>query len=148
MPVAARQTRQCVDVLVGVPDLDAIGEQPRLDPFATQTAVHRIGVAVNVHQTARIDPAAHLQARRQACIGQVPQGLQLFSDAILSVGVPHRHQLLQEVRVLIAADEIATATEQQRLLDDGLEVPVRRLDVAVLVRLSHVDSLTRQTVVS
>jgi hypothetical protein len=145
--VAAHQARQRVDVLVGVPDLDAISEQPGLDPLVAQTTVHRIGVAVDVHQAARIDPATHLQARRQACIGKIPQCLQLLGEAVLPAGVPRRHQLLQEVRILLAAGEVATAAEQQRLFDDGLEVPVRRLGIAVLVRLSHIDALARQAVV-
>lgn len=64
MSVAAHQTRQRIDVLIRVPDLDAVGEQPRLDPFVAQTTVHGIGVTLNVHQAARINSAAHLQARR------------------------------------------------------------------------------------
>jgi hypothetical protein len=125
MLVAAHQARQRVDVLVGVPDLDAVGEQPGLDLFAPQTTVHRIGVAVNVNQATGVDAAGHLQTRRQALIGQVAQRAQLRAEAILSVGVPRRHDLLQEVPVLRAAGEIATAPEQQRLLDGGLEVPMR-----------------------
>lgn len=148
VPVAADQTRQRVDVLIGVPDFDAVGEQPRLDPFAAQTTVHRVGVAVNVHQAARINPAAHLQTRRQAHIGQVAQCLQLFGEAIRSAGVPRHHQLLQEVRVFVAAGEIAAAAKQQRLFGSALEVAVRRLGIAVLVRLAHIDPLTRQAVVS
>jgi hypothetical protein len=63
MPIAADQSRQRFDELVRIPDLDAVGEQPRLDPLATQSTVHRVGVAVDVHQAARIDAATYLQAR-------------------------------------------------------------------------------------
>ena len=124
MLIATHQTRQRVHLLVGVPDLDAVGEQPGFDLFAAQTTVHRIGIAMNVHQAARIDATAHLQARRQACVGQVAQGVQLLGEAILSASVPRRRDLLQEVPVLVATGEIATAPEQQRLLDCGLEVPM------------------------
>jgi len=69
MLIAAHQARQCVHVLIGVPDLDAVGEQPGFDDLAAQTTVHRIGIAMNVHQAARINSTAHLQTRRQACVG-------------------------------------------------------------------------------
>jgi hypothetical protein len=63
VPVATHQPRQRVDQLVRVPDLDPVGEQPRLDRFADQPAVHRIHVAMNVNQAARIDATRHLQTR-------------------------------------------------------------------------------------
>lgn len=147
MLVATHQARQRVHLLVGVPDLDAVGEQPGLDLRAAQTTVHRIGIALNVHQAARIDTTAHLQTRRQPCVGQIAQGAQLLGEAIVAAGVPRRRDLLQEIPILFATGEIATAAEQQRLLDSSLEVPVRRLGVAVLVRLSHIDPLAGQAVV-
>ena len=61
--IATHQTRQRVDVLVRVPDLDAVGEEPRFDPFLDEPAVYRIRVAVNVNQTAGVDAAPHLQTR-------------------------------------------------------------------------------------
>jgi hypothetical protein len=147
VPVAADQPRQRVNVPVRVPDLDAVGEQPGFDLLADEPAVDRIRVAVNVDQAAGIDPAGHLQTGRQPLLGQGSQDRQLFREAIRAAGVPRRHDLLQEGRVLRTAGELAAAAEQQRLIDGGLEVPVRRLRVAVLVRLSHVDPLARQSVV-
>jgi hypothetical protein len=61
--VATHQPRQRIDVLVRVPDLDAVGEQPRFDRLADQATVHRIRVAVNVNQTARVHATRHLQTR-------------------------------------------------------------------------------------
>jgi len=145
--VAADQPRQGVDVPVGVPDLDAVGEQARLDLFAHETTVHRVGVAMDVDQAAGVDPAPHLQARRQPGRGQVAQHPPLLGNPTPAVGVPGRDEFLQEVRVLRAAGEVAAAAEQQRLLDGPLEVPVCRLGVAVLVRLPDVDPLARQAVV-
>ena len=147
VPVAADEARQRVDQSVGVPDLDAVGVQPRLDRFADQAAVHRIDVAMEVDQTARIDAARHLQARRQPCVGQMPEGRDLLGEAVAAARVPRRHDALQERGVLLAAGELATAAEQQRLIDRGLEVAVRRLRVAVLVRLPRVDPLARHAVV-
>jgi hypothetical protein len=38
--VAADQSRQRIDLLIGVPDLDVVREEPGLDDFATESAVH------------------------------------------------------------------------------------------------------------
>jgi hypothetical protein len=144
--VATHQSRQRVNEVVRVPDLDAIGKQSRLDLLPDHAAVHRIHVAMNVHQTAGVHAAGHLQTRRQPCFGQVFERRQLLGETVLATRVPHFHETLQEARVLLAAGKLAAATQQQRLIDRGLEVPVRRFRIAVLVRLSHVDSLARQTV--
>jgi hypothetical protein len=74
-------------------------------------------------------------------LGQVPQRPHLFGEAIRAARVPRCHDAVQEVPILVTTGEIATAAEQQGLSDGGLEVPVRRLGVAVLVRLPHVDPL-------
>ena len=148
VPVAAHQTRQRVDQPVRVPDLDAVGEQPRFDPFANEPTVHRIHVAVNVNQAAGVHLARHLQARRQLRVGQMLQRRDFLGEAVGAARVPRRRDLLQERDVLLAVGEFATAAEQQRLIDRGLEVPVRRLRVAVLVRLPRVDPLARHAVMS
>ena len=147
VPVATHQSRQRVDAPVRVPDLDAVGEQPRFDRLADQPAVHRVGVAVNVDQAAGVDAARHLQARRQPRVGQVPQRRDFLGEAVRATRVPRRHDLLQERGVLVAAGKLPAAAEQQRLVDRGLEVPVRRLRVAVLVRLPRVGPLARHAVV-
>lgn len=76
------------------------------------------------------------------------QCLQLLGDAISSAFIPRLHEAVQEAHILRATGELATAAEQERLIDGGLEVPVRRLRVAVLVRLPRVDPLTRYAIVS
>lgn len=145
--VATHQPRQRVDATVRVPDLDPVGEQPRLDRFADQPAVHRIHVAMNVDQAAGVHLAPHLQARRQPRVGQVLERRDFLGEAVGSPRVPCRHDLLQERDVLFAAGERAAAAEQERLVDRALEVTVRRLRVAVLVRLPRVDPLARHAVV-
>jgi hypothetical protein len=145
--VPADQPRQCVHGTIGVPDLDAIGEQPGLDPFADQPAVDRIGVALDVDQAAGVDAAADLQATVDPRIGQFPEPGQLLGEAIATPGVAGLHHVLQEGHVLGAAGEVAAAAQEQRLVDGGLEVPVRRLGIAVLMRLPDVDPLARHAVV-
>lgn len=70
--VSADQPRQRVDELVRVPDLDPVGEQPGLDRFPDEPAVHRVHVAVDVDQAAGVDAARHFQTRRQPLGRQRP----------------------------------------------------------------------------
>lgn len=147
VPVAAHPPRQCVDQPVRVPDLDPVGEEPGLHPLADQPAVHRIDVAVKVDQAAAVHPARHLQTRRQPRFGQGLQRRHLLGEAVGPARVPHPHDLLQERDVLVPAGKVAAATQEQGLIDRGLEVPVRRFGVAVLVRLPRVDPLARHAVV-
>jgi hypothetical protein len=109
--IATYQPRQRVNVLVRVPDLDAVGKEPCFDLLVDQPAVHRIDVAVNVNQAAGVDATGQLQTRRQPRFGQVLERRYLLGEAILSTGVPRRHDLLQELHVLVAAGELATAAE-------------------------------------
>jgi hypothetical protein len=137
----ADQSGEGVDVFVRVPDLDPVGEQPGLDPLADQPAVHRVGVAVNVNQTAGIDPASDLQARRQPGLGQPFERRDFLGEPVRPTGVADGHDLPQERPILVPAGEVAAAAKPQRLVDGRFEVPVRRFRVAVLVRLSGVGPL-------
>jgi hypothetical protein len=145
--VPPHQPRQRAGELIGVPDLDAVGVESGFHPFADQPAVDRVGAAVDADQAPRIDPATHLPATVQTHRRQSLQRRDLFGEALSSGLVANGHDPVQEVRVLLATDEVPAATQQQRLIDGGLEVVVRRLGVAVLVRLPGVDPLARQAVV-
>jgi hypothetical protein len=145
--VTADQPRPRLHVAVGVPDLDAVGEQPGFDPFADQPTMDRIGIAMNVDQAASVDAAADLQATVDPRIGQFAEPGQLLGEAVAPAGVAGLHHVLQEGHVLGPAGEIAAAAQEQRLIDGGLEVPMRRLGVAVLVRLPDIDPLARHAVV-
>jgi hypothetical protein len=145
--VPADQPRQCVHGTVRVPDLDTVGEQAGFDPFTDQPAVDRIGVAPDVDQAAGVDAAADLQATVEPGIGQFPERRQLLGEAVAPAGVAGHHHVSQEGHVLGPAGEVTAAAQEQRLIDRGLEVPVRRLGVAVLVRLTDVDPLARHAVV-
>jgi hypothetical protein len=145
--IPADESRQRIDEFVCVPDLNTVGEESGFDFFADQPTVDRIGVAMNVNQTAGIDTARHFQTRRQALLGQGSQRGQFLGETILSACVPRRHGLLQEAHILLAAGKSAAAAKQQRLINGRLKVTVRRLRIAVFVRLSHIDSLARHVVV-
>jgi hypothetical protein len=148
VPIAAHQPRPRLDTPVRVPDFDAIGIKPGLDLLADQPTVHRVDVAMNVNQASAVHAARHLQTGRQPRFGQVSQQPQLLGKTVLATGVPRLHHLLQETRVHFAVGELPAAAEKQRLIDGALKVSVRRLGVAVLVRLPRVDPLPRYPVVS
>jgi hypothetical protein len=145
--VPTHQSRQRVHLPVGEPDLDAVGEEPRLDLLADQATGDGVGVAVQVNQTSRVHPTADFQARRQALIGQVPQRSPLLGEPIGASGIARSHDAAQELQVIVAGVEIPAAPQQEGLIDGSLEVPVRRLGVAVLVRLADVDPLAGPSVV-
>lgn len=147
VPVPADQSRQRVHERVRVPDLDAVGVQAGVHPLADQPAVHRVRAPADVDQAARIDPAPLHGPAGQPGVGQRPQRRHLLGHAVPPAVVADGHQVAEEDRVLVAAGEFAAAAEEQRLLDDRLEVTVGRLGVAVLVRLADVDPLAGQPVV-
>jgi len=62
--VTAHQAGQRVQVNSRVPDLHTVGIQPGLDVLAPQTAVDRIGIAVNVDQA----PWVHADHQPQATV--------------------------------------------------------------------------------
>jgi len=52
--VTPHQPRQRVHLRSRVPDFHTVGIQPSFDLLADQTAMHRVGIAVDVDQTPRI----------------------------------------------------------------------------------------------
>ena len=145
--VPADQTRQRVGEFVRVPDFDAVGVEPGLHPLADQPAVHRVDTAVDVDQAPGVDTATHPPEAGLTLLGQFLQSCDLFGETIPPAFVADPHHTSQEARVLLAAGEVPATTQEQRLVDGGLEVVVRRFGVAVLVRLTGVDPLPRQAVV-
>jgi hypothetical protein len=145
--VATHQPRQRVHTAIGVPHLDTVGEEPRFHRLADQSTVHRVDVAVNVNQAPAVDATQHFPTRREPRVRQRTQHGQLLREAILPTRVTGFHLVFQEQIVLLATREVAGAPQQQSLIDRRFEVPVRRLRIAILVGLPHVDPLTRQPVV-
>jgi hypothetical protein len=62
MLAPAAQPRQAFHLLLGVPHLDVVGVDAGLDPFADQTAGHRVGVAADVDRAAVVHPHRHALA--------------------------------------------------------------------------------------
>jgi hypothetical protein len=141
------QSRQRVHTVVRVPHLDPIGEESGLDRFADEPTVHRVRVAVDVDEAARIDPAWHAKSPVDSLGRQWSQRGSIRIEARTTFRVPRGRLRVQERGVLLAAREVPAAPQQKGLIDGTLEVPVSRLVVPVLVRLPHVDPLARHPVV-
>jgi hypothetical protein len=124
VPVASDQPRQRVHVGSRIPDFHTIGMQSGFDFPTDQPAVHRVGVAVQVDQAARIDAHRQPQATVQALRRQRRQHGELLGVARLARRVARGHHLLKKTAVVVAAIEIAAATQVQRLVHRGLEMTV------------------------
>jgi hypothetical protein len=147
MLVVATQTRQSFDALRAVPHLQVLGINPHVDALAHEAAMHRVEVALHAYHAAFRHRHRHVLATLQAPRRQRPQPRPLLSQAFLPARVPPPRHLAQKGRVLRPAGEIPAATQQQRLRHRVLEVPMRRLRVAVLVARRRVRLLHYQTVV-
>jgi hypothetical protein len=69
MLASPSESREGVQLLGSVPDIESLGTDVNINLFADQTAGQRIGVATDVDRTPRIDsclePARHLQPARR-----------------------------------------------------------------------------------
>jgi hypothetical protein len=145
--VTPHQPRQRVHLGSRVPDFHTIGIQPSFDVGADQTAVHRVGVAVDVDQAPRVHAHRQSQATVLPLRRQRPQHGVFLGEPCAAVAVaPGQHFLPEKAHVVVATAEIAAAAQVQRLVHRILEVAMRRLAVAVLMRLANIDALAGQTV--
>jgi hypothetical protein len=144
---AATQTRQTFHTLLGVPHLDLFHADPRLHPFADQTARHRVHVALDVNRAATVHTHRPPLARLQTAGRQRTQPRQFLGQTLLPAAVELREQPPHERLVGRPALEVAAATHQQRLLQRPLEPMMALFAVAVLVGLARLDRLAAQTVV-
>jgi hypothetical protein len=144
---SATQPRQTLDLTLRVPDLDVVGVQTHLHPFADQAAGHRVGVAADVNGAATVHPHPDALVGVEPLPRQRPQQGQLLDQSRPPALVPPGEQLPQERLVRRPAGEVPAAAQHQRLIQRPLELPVALLHVAVLVRLRRVDRLALQAVV-
>lgn len=146
--VAAYQPRQRLDVLPRVPNFHAISVELDIDFLADQAAVDRVGIAVNVNQAPRVHTHRRNSQAALLPLGRKrPEQGPFFGVPLMTRGVARGDNVLQKPHVLLAAGKVAAATQVQGLVHGRLEVSMRRLAVAVLVRLADVDPLARQAVV-
>jgi len=144
--VPAPQPGQHLDPLLRVPDLQVLDEQPHFDVLADQPARHRVTVAADMDQAARIDLRAQALARLQPPRRQRLQHGALLGQPRPPARVKLCQDLPQELRVRLPAGEVAAAAQQQRLVHGLLEPPVPLLDVTILVGVVGLNLLSRQSV--
>ncbi len=143
---APTQTRQRLNQLLAVPDFQVVQVDAHLDPFADQTAMHRIDVVLHVDQTAarhrHVQSSAHFQPPRR----QRPQPRLLLGQPRCPARVPLPPHVFEKRRVRFPTGKVSTAAQQQRLVHRLFEMPMRRLDIAVLVGLPRLNLLPHQSV--
>jgi hypothetical protein len=144
---ATTQTRQTFHTLLRVPYLDLFRADPRLHPLPDQTARHRVDVVLDMDRAAPVHAHRPTLARLQTTRRQRTQQRQLLDQTLLPVAVELLEQMPQERLVGRPALEVTAATQQQRLLQRPLELPMALLSVPVLVGLARLNRLTTQTVV-
>jgi hypothetical protein len=144
----AAQPRQALHEVLGIPDLDLVGVQPRFHPLADQPAGHRVGIAADMDGAAGIDPHLEPLAGVEALPGQRPQQRQFLDEPRLPALIPLREQLPQEQLVRGPAAKVTAAAQHQGLVQGPLELPMALFDVAVLMRLRRVDRLALQAIVA
>lgn len=144
--VATHQPRQGVDVHARIPQLHAVGMQPGFDFLPNQAAVDRVRVAMKVDQAPLVHAHRQPQTSIQPLRRKRRQRRQLLGMPLSPAGIARGDHPFQKPQVCFAAVEVPAATQMQGLVHGRLEMPVRRLAVAILVRLPDVDPLACQTV--
>lgn len=145
--VASAQARHDFHLVLAVPHFDRVGAEAHIDPFADQARRHRVDVPLDG------DGAPRLHTHTQAAKRLQPPGrqrLQVFGfvvECLLSFGVAARAHFAHKRLVRFPAREVATATQQQRLLHRALEAMMALLAVAILVAGVGVDRLRFDLVV-
>jgi hypothetical protein len=108
--------------------------------------MHRIDVVVHVDQAAarhgHVPPLTHLQPPRR----QRPQPRLLFGQPGRPARVALPTHVFEKRRIRLPTNKVPAAAQQQRLLHRILEVPMRRLGIAVLVGLPRLNLLPHQSV--
>lgn len=145
---AARQTRHPLHKDLSVPDFEVVGVDRDIHPIVDQPAGHRIRVALDLNRAAGADlDAANPPAVIELAGRQRAEAGLFLAELVGPRGVPLVRQSAEECFIVVAVGEVAAAAQQERLIDDGLQVTVRRLDVAVLMRLAGVGPLRLDLVV-
>jgi len=141
MLVTATQPRQAFHHLLRVPHLEVLHEEADFDPLSDESAGHGVAVAVDVDQAAAINPRPYALARLQTPGRHGLKPRSLFGESRTPAGIELLQQLSQERCVVRTRGKVPAATQQQRLINRGLQSPVSLLDVAVFVGMIGLDLL-------
>jgi hypothetical protein len=125
MLVLTPQTRHPLDQLLCIPHLDLLDPDPDLDLLTDQTRWHRIRILLHADGTATLDTHLLPIHRFQTFPRQRPQQGSLLSELHRAAGIATSHHAKHQLPVCLSAGKVSTATQQQRLLHDLLEMAMR-----------------------
>jgi hypothetical protein len=124
MLVLAPQARHPLHQFLGIPDLDGLHANPRLNLLADQTRRYRVGLVFDADGA----PPPHTHALPLQALEPVPrQGPQvghLVGDFRRPASIPLPLHGQHQLPIVVTAGEIPAATQQQRLLHRLLEMPM------------------------
>lgn len=144
----ARQPGHRLNLHSRPPHFDLVGVDHDIDLHPDQPAGNRVGVAADLNRAAAVNlDAAYSPPMVELRRRQFAEVCQLLLEFVATASVPLVDQLLEKLLVLDAAGEVAAAAQMQRLVDGCLQVSVRGLHIAVLMRLAGVGPLRLNLVV-
>ena len=146
MSAPAPESRQGVNLSGPVPDVEGLGPDVDIDPFADQATRQRVGVAADMDRTPRIHPGLEPSGHLQTATRQGRQHGHFLGETLLSVGIASGHELLEERLIVAPAGEIAAPPQHQGLVDGLFETVMTLFDVAILVGLPGLDRLAFELV--
>jgi hypothetical protein len=145
--VGTELSRHSLDAFVSVPELKMILVNADFKLQADILAAYRVGVTLHANDTI----GAHRQRNRRACAATLRRHggkhLEFLTEPFFARCVAPKGQLTDEDHVVINSEEVTASPQSQRLVERIFEVTVRRLNVAVLMRLSDVDAMSFHAVV-
>lgn len=144
---AAELSRQVFDAFVSMPKFQMVLMNPHFQTQADVLAAHRVGVSLHANDAVRLHRDDERSAGRTTLRRHRLQRRDFLAEPFLPRGVPTIGQLADKIHVVTGAREVAASPQSQRLVQRIFEVAVRRLDVAVLVRLADVDAMALRAVV-
>ena len=140
------QSRQTLQALVPVPEFKMVLVDEHLHRQADVFAADRVRVPLDTQEAVGL----HRDSRRRERVDSLPrksfQRFRFFPKRHGACLIAARHDLPQKCQILFPVGEVATPPQSQRLIKPRFQMAMRRLHVAVLMRLTDIDAMTLQTV--
>ena len=144
---AAELPRHALDALILIPQFKMVLVNANLQLQADILAAYRIDVLLHANDTVGLDRHRHRSASGASLGREWIQRRGFFTKQLVSGAIAPRGQLTCKCREVVDVVEVATSTQSQRLVKCIFEVTMRRLNVAVLMRLANVDPMAFEPVV-
>ena len=109
---------------------------------------YRVSVAFHADDGIRLDCHEKRRTSTAALCGQRAKQRDFLNEPLSALSVAAVSALTHKHHIFLCADKVPTAAQSQQLVKHVLEVPMGRLDVAILMRLACVDAMPLGSVVS